>query len=138
MKKFRLQAVAMFLFTAAAALTSCSSDDNASTPAPVSKTAFVTAVTGPATGTPNQELSLNVTFTVDNSCGAFDKVVETADGNTKTIEVKAAYAGSNCGTTPTTKNTVYKFKPAAAGTYVLKFKKSATEFITQNIVVSAN
>ena len=135
MKKLRLPAIALLLFTAAATFTSCSSDDDSST-APVFKTAFVTAVTGPETGAINEELSLNVTFTVDNACGVFDKVVATTAANTQTIEVKAKYAGNNCGTTPTTKATVYKFKPTAAGTYLLKFKKTATEFITQTVVVN--
>ena len=134
MKKFRLSAVALLLFTATA-FTSCSSDDD-SAPASTSKTAFVTAVTGPTTGAVNTELSLNVAFTVDNACGTFDKVVETTSANTKTIEVKAKYAGTDCGTTPASKTTIYKFKPTAAGTYNLKFKKTATEFVTQTIVVN--
>ncbi|MDI1256597.1 MAG: hypothetical protein PSV16_10895 [Flavobacterium sp.] len=134
MKKFRLHAAALVLFTAAA-FTSCSSDDDNSN-APLSKTAFVTAVTGPTTGTVNTELSLNVAFTVDNACGTFDKVLETTAANTKTIEVKAKYAGTNCGTTPASKTTIYKFKATSAGTYNLKFKKSATEFVTQTIVVN--
>lgn len=134
MKKIKLQSLALVAFLALG-FTSCSDDDSA--PAPVSKTAFVTAVTGPETGAPNVEQSYNVTFTVDNNCGAFDKTVETATGNTKTIEVKAKYAGTDCGTTPTTKTTVYKFKPTAAGAYVLKFKKSATEFVEKTLTVAA-
>ena len=134
MKKFSIYAAALVLFTAGS-VASCSNDDDA--PASTSKIAYVTAVAGPATGTVNQELSYNVSFTVDNSCGAFDKVVETAGAaNTKTIEVKAKYAGNDCGTTPTVKSTTYKFKATAAGTYVLKFKKTATEFVTQNVVVN--
>lgn len=135
MKKLRLNVAAIVLFTAAA-FTSCSNDDDNNSGTPTSKTAFVTAVTGPTTGTVNTELSLNVAFTADNACGVFDKVIETTAANTKTIEVKAKYTGTNCGTTPTSKTTVYKFSATTAGTYVLKFKKTATDFVTQTIVVN--
>lgn len=133
MKKFRLQTVAMILFVAVS-LTSCSKDDDQ--PQVVTKTSLVTAVTGPTTGTPNQELSFTVTYAVENNCGVFSKFVETTTANTKQIEVQSKYEGTNCGTTAATKTTTYKFKPTASGTYILKFKKSATEFITQTIVVN--
>ena len=133
MKKFKLHAVAL-LVVVSSAFTSCSNDDGGSVDL-VLKKSFVTAVAGPETGDLNQELSLNVTFTVDNSCGVFHSFVETTQANTKTVDVQAAYAGKDCGTTPVTKSTVYKFKTATAGTYALKFKKTATEFITHTIVI---
>ncbi|MDR6967681.1 hypothetical protein J2X31_001693 [Flavobacterium arsenatis] len=134
MKKFKLQAIALVLVVSSA-FTSCSDDDSNTPPVLVTKKSLVTAVTGPETGDLNQELTLNVTFAVENNCGAFNKYVETTAGTTKTIEVESKYVGSNCGTTPTTKNTTYKFKSATAGTYNLKFKKTATEFITHTVVI---
>lgn len=132
MKKIKLQMLGLVLFVATG-LASCSSDD---APAIVTKKTVVSAVTGPTTGIVNQELTLNITFAVDNSCGAFNKFIETTADKTKTIEVEAKYEGSNCGTTAATKTTTYKFKSAAAGTYIFKFKKSATEYVTQTIVIS--
>lgn len=132
MKKFALQTIALVLFVSTA-FTSCSSDDSGETL--TLQKEFVTAVTGPTTGTVNQEVALSVTYAVDNSCGQFNKYVETLNGNTKTIEVEAKYVGTNCGTTPATKTEPYKFIVNQAGTYVFKFKKSATEFITQTVVV---
>lgn len=134
MKKFKLHAVAL-LVVVSSVFASCSSDDNNGEPALVTKESLVTAVTGPETGDLNQELTLNVTFAVKNNCGTFSKFIETTQGTTKSIEVEAVYTGSNCGFTPTTKNTTYKFKSATAGTYSLKFKKTATEFITHTIVI---
>ncbi len=131
MKKFRLHAVALVLFVATA-FTSCSDDDSTNT---VKKTAFVTVVTGAATADVNQEIPLTVTFAVDNLCGVFNKFVETTDANTRTISVEAKYPGNNCDTTPATKTTTYNFKATAVGTYTLKFKKSATEFVTHTVVV---
>lgn len=133
MKKLRLHTVAVVLFTAATFMSCSKDDDNNQT---ISKTESVTQVTGPTTGTVNQEISLNVTYTVDGDCGTFEKTVETTTGNTKTIEVKVKYNKSKVCTQPTTQTMVYKFKVTAAGTYILKFKKSATEFVTQTIVVN--
>ena len=133
MKKFALKTMALVLFVSTA-LTSCSSDDDSSNSQTTQKE-FVTAVTGPVTGTVNQEITLNVTFAVDNTCGQFNRYIVATSGNTKTIEVEVKYAGSNCGTTPSTKTEPYKFRVNQAGTYVFKFKKSATEFATQTVVI---
>jgi hypothetical protein len=132
MKKLRLQTVAMILFVAVS-LTACSKDDDQ--PQAVTKTSLVSAITGPTTGIPNQELSFTVTYAVENNCGTFNKFVETTTENTKKIEVQSKYEGTSCGTTPATKTTTYKMKPTAEGTYTLKFKKTATEYVTQTIVV---
>jgi hypothetical protein len=133
MKNLKLQTVALIMLVVGS-LTSCTKDDNQ--PQIVTKTSFVSAITGPTTGTPNQELTFTVTFAVENSCGTFNKFIETATTNTKQIEVESKYEGANCGVTAATKTTTYKFKPTAVGTYILKFKKTATEFVTQTIVVS--
>lgn len=132
MKKLRLQTVAVLLFTAITFM-SCSKDDDNQT---TSKTEFVTEVSGPTTGSINQEILLNVTYAVAGECGVFEKTIETTTGNTKTIEVKVRYGDTDVCTQPTTQTTVYKFKATTAGTYILKFKKSATEFVTQTIVVN--
>ena len=132
MKKLRLQTVAMILFVAVS-LTACSKDDDK--PQEVTKTSLVSAITGPTTGIPNQELSFTVTYAVENNCGTFNKFIETTTENTKQIEVQSKYEGTSCGTTPATKTTTYKMKPTVEGTYILKFKKTASEFVTQTIVV---
>lgn len=132
MKKLRLQTVAMIAFIAIS-LTACSKDDDQQQA--VTKTSLVTAITGPTTGVPNQELSFTVTYAVENNCGTFNKFIETTNENTKQIEVQSKYEGTSCGTTPATKTTTYKMKPTAEGTYTLKFKKTTTEFVTQTIVV---
>ncbi len=133
MKNLKLKVVALVLFVSAG-FVSCDNDDE---PVVQTKTAFVTAVTGATTAAVNQEISLEVTYSVENNCGVFNKFIETTTENTKTIEVQTKYEGSNCGTTVATKKTSYKFKSTVAGTFILKFKKSATEFVTQTIVVSS-
>ena len=132
MKNFRLQAAVIVLLVSTA-FTSCSDDDN--TPNAVTKSSLVTKVEGAVTGDINVEVPLTVTFSVDNNCGSYNKFIETAAANTKTIEVESKYEGADCGTTPTSKTVVYKFKSTAVGTYNLKFKKTATEFVTHTIVI---
>ncbi|MBD3582208.1 hypothetical protein [Flavobacterium selenitireducens] len=132
MKKIKFQAIAVMAFLAMGAA-SCSDDDsNTST---VTKVAYVTDITGPSEGDVNQELSYVVKYSVDNACGEFQRYVESATGTTKTIELVARYASNNCEAAAVIKDTVYKFKPTAAGAYNLKFKKSATEFITKAVTV---
>lgn len=132
MKKMKLQVIALVLLVATG-FTSCNKDDE---PQIITNKSFVTTVTGPTTGKVNQELTLTVSFTTVNNCFVFNKFLETATENTKVIEVESKSEGINCGTTPVTKTTSYKFKATAAGTYILKFKKSATEYVIQNIVIS--
>jgi hypothetical protein len=132
MKKIKFQSVALLAFLALGA-GACSSDDSNSSTA--LKEAFATEITGPETGDVNQELSYVVKYSVDNDCGLFSRFVESTAGTTKTIGIQAKYAANNCETVAVVKDTVYKFKPAAAGTYSLKFKKSATEFLTKSVAV---
>ena len=134
MKKVKLQLIALVL-VATTGFTSCSNEDE---PAIITKKAFVSAVNGPAAGAVNEELTLTVSFAVENNCGVFNKFVETpTEANTKVIEVETVSEGTNCDAVPATKTVPYKFKATAAGTYILKFKKSATEFVTQTIVISS-
>ena len=133
MKKMKLHVLGLALVVATG-FTACSKSDEPQVVA--TKKSFVSAVTGPTTGKINQELTLEVSFGVDNNCGNFTKFTEASTQNTKTIEVEYKSEGTNCGTTAVTKKTSYKFKATAAGTYILKFKKSATEFITQTITIS--
>lgn len=132
MKKFALKTLALVLFVSTA-VTSCSTDDSGETV--TSQNEFVTAVSGPETGVINQEVTFDVTYAVDNACGAFDSYVETVSGSTKTIEVKVKYVGSNCVAAPATKTEPYKFTINTAGTYNFKFKSSASAFITKTILV---
>ena len=98
--------------------------------------AYVANVTGSATATVNQEIDLNVSFGVVNSCGLFESFTETTSGNSTTINVAASYNGCYCTQTAQIRNTVYKFKRPAAGTYNLLFYLSETSFLTYTITVT--
>ena len=132
MKNLKLKAVALVLFVTAG-FASCSNDDE---PKIILKKSLVTEVTGPTTANLNEEITLDVTFKVDGNCDVFNKFNEKQVENTKTIEVETREEGTTCDKTPATKKAPYKFKAAAAGTYILKFKMSETEFVTHTIIVS--
>lgn len=132
MKKFALKTLAIVLFVSTA-ITSCSSNDDSETI--ISKSEFATAVTGPETGLINQEITFQVNFEVENECGEFKEFAQTASGNTKTIQIQSLYTGTNCGTTDVARTEPYKFTVNTAGTYVFKFKSSASTFITKTVVI---
>ena len=134
MKKMKLKVIALALVVASG-FASCSNENDQ--PQMATKKAFISAVTGPTAGIVNQELTLIVAYDIENKCGIFNKFSETTTENTKEIGVETILEGTDCGTTAATKTTTYKFKSSVAGTYIFKFKKSATEFITQTIVISS-
>ncbi|MET3028059.1 hypothetical protein ABXT06_15370 [Flavobacterium sp. UW10123] len=136
MKSFRLKSVLVVLFLSTALVSCSSDDDNDQKPAPTTKAALVTEIKGPATGKVNDELSYDVTYTVDNACAEFDKISEVTIGSVKGLQVIAKYPSEVCTQqVPEPKKTVYKFKATAKGTFEIKFKKSETEFLTQKVVI---
>ncbi|MCV9929162.1 hypothetical protein OIU83_15965 [Flavobacterium sp. LS1R49] len=136
MKKIKLQSVLFVLFLVTA-LSSCSSDsDKTTTPALIAKSAFVTEVTGPATGKVNEELSYNVMFMVENGCGEFNKFTEIQINKEIGVQVEAKYSSATCeDTKPQFKRTIHKAIYSNKGTYYMRFAKSETEFITIKVVI---
>ncbi|MDQ8014936.1 MAG: hypothetical protein REI96_20995 [Flavobacterium nitrogenifigens] len=138
MKSFRLKTVLVVLFLSIGFVSCSNDDDKDQTPAPTptTKAALVTEIKGPATGKVNDELSYDVTYTVDNACAEFDKISEVTIGSVKGLQVIAKYPSEVCTMqVPEPKKTVYKFKATAKGTFEIKFKKSETEFLTQKVVI---
>lgn len=131
MKNFALKTFALVLFVST--LFACSSDDGGELI--LIKRQSITAVEGPIEGTPGQEITLTVSYQVDNSCGAFERFSETVNGNSKTINIEARYTGSDCGNTVITKTQPYNVTIIQAGTYNFKFRKSDTEFIMHTIII---
>lgn len=137
MKIFKLQSVLAVLFLAVS-LISCSSDDNKGeeTSQTISRAANVTAISGPATGKANVEINYEISFIVDNACGQFDRIADISLGKDSGFQVEAKYPTTTCpNQTPTALHTTYTFLAPSKGTYVIKFKKSETEFITKTVVI---
>ena len=133
MKNFRLKSVLVVLL-GLIVFTSCNSDDDKSSE--TTKNAFVTEVKGPATGKVNIELSYDVTFMPETACGEFNKFTEATIGSVKGLQVEVKYPEVCTLQVPAPKTVVYKFKSATKGTFEIKFTKSATEFITQTVVIT--
>lgn len=126
-----------FLLVSLAMIASCdiSSDDNERVCSYISGVG-VSEVRGPNTANVNEEITLDVAFVVQNSCGGFQKFHQTQTGNDIILTVNAIYEGCDCEDTPELIDTTYKFKALSAGVYNLKFKKTNTEFITHTVTVS--
>ncbi|AWH85955.1 hypothetical protein HYN59_12930 [Flavobacterium album] len=93
-------------------------------------------VTGPTTTTINTPITLNVTFRVANSCGTFNRFVETTTFP-KNIVALVDYSGCQCTDTPTASLTKpYTFTATAAGTYELRFLQENNLYITRTITVT--
>lgn len=116
-------------------LASCSDDDK-NEDCISTQTAFVTSVDAPKIGTVNKALTIEVNFPVYNGCGGFGKFLEEKKGNTRVIEVEAKYVGCICTHNIPIRTVNYEFITNEAGNYELKFKSSATEFITINLSIS--
>ncbi|URM35391.1 hypothetical protein [Flavobacterium anhuiense] len=136
MKSFRFKTALVVLFLSIGFVSCSSDDDKDSAPGLTTKAALVTEIKGPATGKVNDELSYDVTYTVDNACAEFDKISEVTIGSVKGLQVIAKYPSEVCTQqVPEPKKTVYKFKSTTKGTFEIKFKKSETEFLTQKVVI---
>lgn len=98
--------------------------------------AYVNSINSPSTGFVNQNITIEVSFGVNNGCGNFGKFIESQNGNTKTIEVEARYEGCVCTMDAPTRKINYVFKTQNSGNYILKFKSSSTEFITANLTIN--
>jgi hypothetical protein len=97
--------------------------------------AYVTSINSPSTGKVNENITIVVSFGVNNGCGNFGKFIENESGNTKTIEVEARYEGCVCTMDAPTRKINYVFRTQNSGNYILKFKSSATEFIFANLTI---
>ena len=99
------------------------------------RTASVTDVNAPTSGTVNEDINIEVFFIVINGCGNFSKFIEVENGNSTTIEIQAKYEGCFCTDGIETRSENYIFNTQNAGNYEFKFKSSETEFITVNITI---
>lgn len=98
-------------------------------------TAFVTSVNSTETANVDEEVSIEVSFQVNNGCGGFGKFNETVDGNTRFIEVEALYKGCICTQSISTITVDYSFIPESPGDYQLNFKSSSSDDITVSLKV---
>lgn len=114
---------------------SCDDTDNDVELCAYKETAYVTSVNAPAIGSVDEVLNIEVSFPLASGCGQFERFVVSNEGNTSTIEIIAAYIGCVCTLDAPTRTVNYEFSASKTGIYELKFKSSATEFITVFITI---
>lgn len=117
------------------AMLSCDKDDSANDCTAL-EIAYVTDVQAPETGVVGEDIEIEVSFDVRNSCGDFADFIQQQNENTRIIEVKAKYEGCECLQVMETITITYIYKPSIPGDYVFKFKSNQTEYITVIISVS--
>ena len=137
MKRFKLQSIALIVFFATR-LASCSSDnDIPEAPKFIYKSAFATAIDGPATGKVGEELAYTISFISENGCGVFSEFTDIDYKKEPGYLIQVEYPITPCGqNTPETKRFVYKITTQAAGTYYLRVAKSETEYVVKEVVIS--
>jgi|SRR5690554_326156 len=97
--------------------------------------AYVNDVQAPETGAVGEDIEMDVSFGVRNSCGSFADFIQQQNENTRIIEVKAKYEGCVCLQVAETITTTYTYNPSLPGDYEFKFKSGEDEYITVSIAV---
>lgn len=99
------------------------------------RTAEITAVTGPQVTTVLVPLTLQVSFNVDNGCGSFNGFME-SNGYPKEVLARVDYEGCQCTQEASVQTQPYTFMAHEAGQYQLKFAKGNGDFIIKLITVT--
>lgn len=86
------------------------------------KQAAITIVNGPLTASVNQEVSFNVSWPYTGNCEKFKSFKTSTVKDTTHIKLfVATNANEDCTGKEVKRSSVYKFKAANPGTYILKF-----------------
>ncbi|MCZ8197500.1 MAG: hypothetical protein O9267_07830 [Flavobacterium sp.] len=96
---------------------------------------LVDAAAVPTTAMINQNVSIQIAYTVTNGCGQFGYIAETNSGNTKTLKVFARYVGCVCteNLMPIVSN--YNFTPTSTGEQIIKIEQPDGTFLTHSITI---
>lgn len=127
----RIYFFVLFVFVA---LLSCDKDDSNNNCTTL-EIAYVTDVQAPETGVVGEDVEIDVSFGVRNSCGTFADFIQQQNENTRIVEIKAKYEGCVCLQVAETITTTYTYKPLLPGDYVFQFKSGEDQYITVNISV---
>lgn len=97
--------------------------------------ATVQSATLPETAIVNQNVSVSIAFTVNNSCGGFGYIAENNSGNTKTLKIFARYIGCSCYENLNTIFSNYNFTPTSTGEQIIKIEQPDGTFLTHSITI---
>lgn len=125
-----------FILIASIILSSCSNDDDVNCHQGEVETEDVVTVDAPETAQVNETVDIEVFFDVRNSCGEFNRFIETGTSMEREIQVESRYEGCTCNQVIETITAIYEFTPEEVGEYTLDFRSGANEFITVDISVT--
>ncbi len=98
--------------------------------------AYVTSVNAPNTGAINEKIPIKIDYYLNNSCGNFEDLIESVDGNSRIIEVNTKYVGCVCLEVLVEETTIYNFETSVPGDYEFKFKSVENEYIVVVITIT--
>jgi hypothetical protein len=89
----------------------------------------------PTTALVNQNVAMQIAFTVTDGCGQFGYISETNSGNTKTLKVYARYVGCICTQALLPVYTNYNFTPTTTGEQIIKIEQPDGTLLTHSITI---
>lgn len=97
----------------------------------------VTSVSGPATGTVNNPVTLTVTYPYSNGCDYIGSFEESRSGATALIKAmsKPVAKDAVCTQDAGSRTVEYKFSSSTAGTFVLQFLKPDGSSISHTLTI---
>lgn len=87
-------------------------------------------------GLVNELVNFTVNFTVMNGCGAFNKFIETRQGNVITVAVEARFTGCICTMALQELSADYSFIANTPGDYELRFSSGNNQFISVLLTIN--
>jgi len=115
---------------------SCTNEDNQSENCLDFKHASITNVdTEILTVEKNKDLPIQLTYTIENSCGNFYDFDVVRQDKIYDIKINAKYEGCTCNEIASNKQITYYFRAIESGIYTLNFSVSNNEFISKTIYV---
>ena len=131
-----MKKVQLFSLFISLILLSCSNSNDEAENCLDYKHAFITAVNvEPMTVNMNEDLPIDLSYFIENSCGSFYTFDVNRNNKTYEIKVKAKYEGCQCNEIAGNLETTYHFRSPESGIYTLNFYTSASEFVTKVVYV---
>lgn len=131
-----MKKVQLFSLFISLILLSCSNSNDEAENCLDYKHAFITAVdVEPMTVKINDDLPIELTYFIENSCGSFYTFEVNRNSKTYDIKVKAKYEGCQCNEMASNLQTTYHFRTLESGIYTLNFYTSSSEFVSKVIYV---
>jgi len=94
---------------------------------------IINSVKAPLSGEINKDIEFELTFSVNNGCGQFNRFIEYRKGKTVFVEIEAKYVGDACTMDIPLRTVTYVFKTFISGEYYFKFKTGKEIYTTKTI-----